>query len=112
MLAGELTPLSGQVVRNPKLIWAKFSQFFVETLDYELSPLENFQKIYPGIPVQTIRSHLGCFGLSGDIALRSVNTLSGGQKSRLVFAILAWRKPHIMLFDEPTYLFFYDSAYF
>jgi len=45
---------------------------------------------------------LGKFGLSGVLALQPVETLSGGQKSRLAFAELAWRQPHILLLDEPT----------
>lgn len=103
LLSGELQPSTGQVVRNPKLRFARFSQFFVETLSFDLSPLEHFLKVYPGVTPQLARTHLGAFGLSGDIALRTINTLSGGQKSRLVFAILAWKKPHILLLDEPTY---------
>jgi ATPase subunit of ABC transporter with duplicated ATPase domains len=40
------------------------------------------------------------FGLSGDIVLRTINTMSGGQKSRLVLAVLAWKKPQVLLLDE------------
>ncbi|CAJ1402967.1 unnamed protein product [Effrenium voratum] len=48
------------------------------------------------------RKYLGRFGLHGDLALQPVKFLSGGQKSRLAFAELAWSSPHIMLLDEPT----------
>jgi len=67
-----------------------------------VSPLEHFMSQFSGVPAQTARSHLGSFGLSGDLALRSIGTLSGGQKSRLVFAMLSWKKPHVLLLDEPT----------
>jgi len=102
LMAGDREPLKGTVLRNPKLRFAKFSQHFVDQLDLTLSPVEAFMKTYPGVQLQTVRSHLGSFGLSGDLALRTINTLSGGQKSRLVFAVITWRKPHLLLLDEPT----------
>jgi ATP-binding cassette subfamily F protein 3 len=102
ILAGEMEPTKGLVLRHGKLRFARFSQHFVDQLNLELSPLEHFTQTYPGVQPLTARSHLGSFGLSGDLSLRTINTLSGGQKSRLVFAIMAWRKPHVLLLDEPT----------
>jgi len=103
LMSGELEPTTGQVIRNQKLRFAKFSQHFVDQLaDFDVSPLEHFMALHPGIQMQTVRNHLGSFGLSGDLALRSISALSGGQKSRLIFAILAWKKPHVLLLDEPT----------
>jgi len=102
LLAGELQPTAGFVQRHGKLRFARFSQHFVDQLQLDATPVEHFLTVYPNLPAQTVRSHLGSFGLSGDIALRTINTLSGGQKSRLVFAIMAWRKPHVLLLDEPT----------
>ena len=55
-----------------------------------------------GVSVEEARKYLGRFGLSGDLALNPIGVLSGGQKSRLAFAELAWRSPHILLLDEPT----------
>lgn len=61
LMAGELEASTGQVVRNPKLRFAKFSQHFVEQLeDFNVSPLEHFMEKNPGIPMQTARNHLGC----------------------------------------------------
>ncbi|CAK9078128.1 unnamed protein product [Durusdinium trenchii] len=54
------------------------------------------------VTVEEARKYLGRFGLHGDLALQPVKFLSGGQKSRLAFAELAWSSPHIMLLDEPT----------
>jgi ATP-binding cassette subfamily F protein 3 len=74
----------------------------VDQLDLTQSPLEYFLFKYPGTNQQTARSHLGSFGLSGDLALRTINTLSGGQKCRVVFAIISWPKPQMLLLDEPS----------
>ena len=54
------------------------------------------------VSIEEARKYLGRFGLSGDLALNPIGVLSGGQKSRLAFAELAWRSPHILLLDEPT----------
>ena len=57
---------------------------------------------HDGVSTEEARKYLGRFGLSGDLALNPIRVLSGGQKSRLAFAELAWRSPHILLLDEPT----------
>ena len=49
-----------------------------------------------------IRSHLGAFGISGNLGLQQIRTLSGGQKSRVALAKLTWNKPHMLLLDEPS----------
>merc|ERR1719195_2533448 len=54
------------------------------------------------VTVEEARKYLGRFGLQGDLALQPVKHLSGGQKSRLAFAELAWSSPHLLLLDEPT----------
>jgi len=102
LLSGEINPTSGMVLRNPKLSFAQFSQHFVDQLDLTLSPLEYFHMHNPSMTMQDIRSHLGGFGLSGDLALRTMSALSGGQKSRVVFAMMAKKTPHILLLDEPS----------
>lgn len=51
---------------------------------------------------QEMRKFLGRFDISGPLALRPLKFLSGGQKSRVAFAKLAWSKPHVVIMDEPT----------
>ena len=48
------------------------------------------------------RTHLGSFGVSGELALQPMYTLSGGQKSRVAFARVTFEQPHILLLDEPS----------
>ena len=48
------------------------------------------------------RTHLGSFGVGGDLALQPMYTLSGGQKSRVAFARVTFEQPHILLLDEPS----------
>ncbi len=49
-----------------------------------------------------MRAHLGSFGVSGNLALQKIGTLSGGQKSRVVFATITYQEPHMLVLDEPT----------
>lgn len=102
LLAGEIEPTGGRAIRHPKLRFARFSQHFVDQLDLTQSPLDYFMYKYAGVNQQTARAHLGSFGLSGDLALRTINTLSGGQKCRVVFALISWPKPQVLLLDEPS----------
>jgi len=102
LLTGELDPESGSVYRNSALKFATFSQHFVDQLDLNMSPLEYFLSLDSKMVSQEARSHLGKYGIVGDTALRSIRTLSGGQKSRVVFAKIAWERPHVLLLDEPS----------
>jgi len=102
LLNCEIIPVEGWISRHPKLRLAKFSQHHVDMLDLEKSPLQHMRSMWPDIPEGEFRRHLGQFGLSGDLAIKPIKILSGGQKSRVAFAEMAYKQPHIMLFDEPT----------
>ncbi|VAI63556.1 unnamed protein product [Triticum turgidum subsp. durum] len=71
-------------------------------LDLTVNPLLYMMRCFPGVPEQKLRSHLGSFGVTGNLALQSMYTLSGGQKSRVAFAKITFKKPHIILLDEPS----------
>lgn len=100
LLLGELEPQEGSVIRNSKLRIAYFTQHHVNMLDMSLTPVEMLTKSFPGAKPDAVRAHLGSFGLSGDLALQTIKTLSGGQKSRVSFALITWKKPHLMILDE------------
>ncbi|GJM87492.1 hypothetical protein PR202_ga03452 [Eleusine coracana subsp. coracana] len=102
LISGDLQPTSGTVFRSPKVRMAVFNQHHVDGLDLTVNPLLYMMRCYPGVPEQKLRGHLGSFGVSGNLALQPMYTLSGGQKSRVAFAKITFKKPHIILLDEPS----------
>jgi ATPase subunit of ABC transporter with duplicated ATPase domains len=102
LLEGDILPTQGWVNRHTKLRLARFSQHHLESMNLENDCVAHMKTLDAEMPLETARAYLGRFGLSGELATKPVKFLSGGQKSRLAFAELAWRQPHIMLLDEPT----------
>jgi ATP-binding cassette subfamily F protein 3 len=107
LLIGQLDPTKGQIKRHGRLRLAYFSQHHVEALETDagvrtVSPLELFTSKYPGQTEEEYRGVLGRFGITGQTALQPIQTLSGGQKSRVVFAMMAMNNPHILVLDEVT----------
>ena len=102
LLMGELSLIEGSQFRHNRLRVSLFTQHHIEQLDLVLSPLEQFATSYPGSSSESYRSHLGSFGVTGNMALRPMYLLSGGQKSRVAFALSVWKNPHILIMDEPT----------
>jgi ATP-binding cassette, subfamily F, member 3 len=101
-LMGELQPLEGYRFCSSKIRVGVYSQHFTETLDLNTTALAVTMRSFPGKSPQDCRALLGRFGITGEAPLRALATLSGGQKARVVFAIMAGREPHVMLLDEPT----------
>ncbi|MBV2120048.1 MAG: ATP-binding cassette domain-containing protein [Candidatus Thiodiazotropha sp. (ex Ctena orbiculata)] len=102
ILAGSLKPLSGEYDQAQGLRIGYFAQHQLEQLDGQASPLLHLQRLDPKASEQALRNHLGGFGFHGDQALDPVAPFSGGEKARLVLALLVYQKPNLLLLDEPT----------
>ena len=79
-----------------------FAQHQLEQLHPEHSPVEHLKQLDPNAREADLRTHLGGFGFSNDMALSPVAPFSGGEKSRLVLAMLVYQRPNLLLLDEPT----------
>jgi ATP-binding cassette subfamily F protein 3 len=101
-LTGDLNLIDGYRFLHNRLRVGLFTQHHMDLLDLRLSAVEQLSQRYPLEQTEKFRSHLGSFGISGNLALRPMYLLSGGQKSRVSFAMITWEKPHILLLDEPT----------
>ncbi|CAK5264977.1 unnamed protein product [Mycena citricolor] len=102
ILTGELNPMAGHVTRNGRLRIGYFAQHHVDSLVPTMSPVQFLASRFPGRTEQEYRQHLGNFQISGMTGLQLIATLSGGQKSRVAFALLSLQQPHVLLLDEPT----------
>nr|AOO54634.1 ABC transporter [uncultured bacterium] len=102
LLVGELQPTSGKLELTPDIRIGYFAQHQLENLDSAATPLQHMERVAPKETTLALRSFLGRFGLAGDSEDRPVASFSGGEKSRLALALLAWQRPHLLLLDEPT----------
>ena len=101
-LAGDLAPLAGDLDYSRNLEIGYFAQHQVEQIDAEASPITNLSRIAGETPEQKLRDFLGGFAFSGDLATDPCTRLSGGERARLVLAMIIWRAPNLLLLDEPT----------
>jgi len=102
LLAGRLAPRTGRRIASRKLAVGYFAQDQAEELELGATPLELMARALPEANQTALRAHLGRFGFSERHALLKVGKLSGGEKARLLFALMTRAAPHLLLLDEPT----------
>ncbi|PAT32498.1 ABC transporter [Vandammella animalimorsus] len=109
-IVGDIPLLSGEIIQGKGLAIGYFAQQELDVLHAGSSPLEHFIRLarqygaQPPNPAreQDLRNFLGGFQFSGDMVAQPVGTMSGGEKARLVLAMLVWQRPGLLLLDEPT----------
>ena len=103
LLAGELQPKEGHINLAKGVQLGYFAQHQLEYLRANESPLWHLTQLAdPKITEQELRNYLGGFDFHGDKVNEPVKTFSGGEKARLVLALIVWQKPNLLLLDEPT----------
>ncbi|MDR1708954.1 MAG: ATP-binding cassette domain-containing protein [Candidatus Accumulibacter sp.] len=106
-IAGALAPLGGAVTPGKGLSVGYFAQRELDVLRPNEGALEHLRRLARDAPneagrEQELRDFLGAFGFAGDAVAQRVGTLSGGEKARLVLALIVWQRPNLLLLDEPT----------
>ena len=102
MLAGELAPLHGEIGLAKGIKLGYFAQHQLEFLRADESPLQHLARLAPQVLEQQLRDYLGGFGFQGDKVTEETKRFSGGEKARLVLALIVWQRPNLLLLDEPT----------
>ncbi|HEY0034010.1 MAG TPA: ABC-F family ATP-binding cassette domain-containing protein [Devosia sp.] len=102
LVAGEATPDNGSVARGPSVKMGYFAQHAMDVLDGERTVFEQLQDSFPQAGQAPLRALAGCFGFSGDEIEKKCRVLSGGEKARLVMAIMLFDPPNFLVLDEPT----------
>ena len=102
LIAQKLKPMIGKMQKSRKLGVGYFAQHQLDELIGKNSPLDHLRELMPDTFESKIRARLGGFGFGADKADRPVESLSGGEKARLMFALATFGKPHLLILDEPT----------
>lgn len=102
LLAGEIDAQSGQTQLAKGVQLGYFAQHQLDTLRAEESALWHLARLAPQQTEQELRNYLGGFDFHGDKVKQAVKSFSGGEKARLVLALIVWQRPNLLLLDEPT----------
>jgi ATP-binding cassette subfamily F protein 3 len=102
VLAGDMQPLSGKRNEAEALKIGYFAQHQLEQLRIDESPLWHLQQLDKQATEKDLRNFLGGFDFRGDKVMEAVKPFSGGEKARLVLALLVYQNPNLLLLDEPT----------
>jgi len=102
LIAKKLIPMEGKMQKSRKLGVGYFAQHQLDELIGKNSPLDHLRDLMPDAIEAKVRARLGSFGFGADKADRPVESLSGGEKARLMFALATFGKPQLLILDEPT----------
>ncbi|MGF7130357.1 ATP-binding cassette subfamily F protein 3 [Paraburkholderia sp. EB58] len=112
-VAHALAPIAGEISEGKGLNIGYFAQQELDVLRPLDTPMEHMIRLAKDTPPhmrapgqsgteQSLRTFLGTFNFSGDMVHQAVNTMSGGEKARLVLCMIVWQRPNLLLLDEPT----------
>lgn len=102
LLSNRLLPLDGNVVRSKKLEVGYFAQHQSEELPLDMTACAYMSSLMPDVLEPKVRAHLARFGLNQEKATTQIAKLSGGEKARLLFAVMSRNAPALLILDEPT----------
>ncbi|MDX8480761.1 ABC-F family ATP-binding cassette domain-containing protein [Mesorhizobium sp. VK24D] len=102
LVAGASEPDEGTVARGPSVKMGYFAQHAMELLDGERTVFQTLEDNFPQAGQAPLRALAGCFGFSGDEIEKKCRVLSGGEKARLVMALMLFDPPNLLVLDEPT----------
>ena len=105
-IVGDLPVLAGEITEGKGLSIGYFAQQELDVLSLDDGALMHMIRLArdkgPQAREQELRDFLGSFRFVGEMVTQPVGTLSGGEKARLVLAMLVWQRPNLLLMDEPT----------
>jgi ATP-binding cassette subfamily F protein 3 len=105
-IAREMAPMAGRITEGKGLSIGYFAQQELDVLRPDDNPLQHMvrlaKEVSPQAREQELRNFLGSFRFIGDMVAQPVGTMSGGEKARLVLAMIVWQRPNLLLLDEPT----------
>ncbi len=101
-IVGDLAPMAGQIRQTPGTAIGYFAQHQLEELDPDESALDHLRRIAPERGEQELRNYLGRYRFGAELVTAPIGRLSGGERARCALALLAWRRPNLLVMDEPT----------
>jgi ATPase subunit of ABC transporter with duplicated ATPase domains len=102
LVAGSTVPDDGTVALGGSAKMGYFAQHAMDLLDGERTVFQSLEDAFPQAGQGSVRALAGCFGFSGDDVEKKCRVLSGGEKARLVMAIMLYDPPNFLVLDEPT----------
>ena len=102
LILAKYQPQEGVCRLNPHARAVLFTQHHIDQLDLTKTSMEYLLHLFPTAKEHQVRQALGRFGFDAHLVAQKIGQLSGGQRSRVAFAILTWKEPHLIIMDEPT----------